>query len=89
MSDIFNVFAIKGQQQKTLELLVDVIPDNNVLQNKVGTLIQTKELRKNRLTKLCDGRKRPLYNQWQIRDMNFSFKKLQEEEKKLREAQNL
>ena len=77
MADIFNVFALKGQHQKTLELLVKVFPNNDALQEKVGTLIQTKELWKKRLTKKWDGRKRPLYNQWQIRDINFSFKKLQ------------
>ena len=89
MSDIFNVFALKGQNQKTLELLCEVFRNNEALQEKVGTLIQTKELWKKRLTTLWNNRQRPLYNQWEIRDMNFSYKKLQEEEKKSREAQNL
>ena len=54
MTDIFNVFAVKNQQQKILELLTRVFPDNDALQEEVGTLIETKELWKKRLTKLWD-----------------------------------
>ena len=89
MSDIFNVYALRGQNQKLLELLGDCFPENQQLQDKVGTLIPTKELWKNKLTTEWNNRRRPLYTQWEIRDMNFAYKKSQEEERKLREAQNL
>ena len=42
MTDIYNVFAAKTQQQKTLELLTRAFPGNDAIQEEVGTLIATK-----------------------------------------------
>ena len=89
MTDIYNVYAAKIQQQKTLELLTRAFPDNDALQEEVGTLIETKELWKKRLTKVWDGRRRPVYTQWMVRDMNFAFKQMSEADRNLREAQNI
>ena len=89
MTDIYNIFAAKNQQQKTLELLTRAFPDNDALQEEVGNLIETKELWKKRLTKVWNGRKRPVYTQWMVRDMNFAFKQMSEADRILREAQNI
>ena len=86
--DIFNTFAAKNQNQKTLELLTRAFPDNEELQEEVGNLIETKELWKKRLTKTWMGRKRPVYTQWMVRDINFLFKQIVEADRVLREAQN-
>ena len=88
MTDIYNVFAAKNQQQKTLELLTRAFPDNDALQEEVGKLIETKELWKKRLTKTWNQRKRPVYTQWMVRNLNFAFKQMSEADRLLREAQN-
>ena len=56
MSDVFNIYAAKNQNQKTLELLTRAFPDNEELQDSIGNLIETKELWKKRLTKTWLGR---------------------------------
>ena len=88
MTDVFSIYAAKNQTQKTLELLSKVFPDNEALQDSVGTLLETKELWKRRLTKTWVGRKKPTYTQWMIRDINFLFKQSAEAEKQYREAAN-
>ena len=76
MSDVFNIYAAKNQNQKTLELLTRAFPDNEELQDSIGNLLETKELWKKRLTKTWLGRKRPVYTQWMVRDINFLFKQM-------------
>ena len=88
MSDVFSLYTAKNQNQKTLELLSKVFPDNEELQDSIGTLLENKELWKKRLTKTWLGRKRPTYTQWMIRDINFLFKQTVEAEKLYREAAN-
>ena len=88
MSDVFNIYAAKNQNQKTLQLLSKVFPDNEELQDSIGNLLETKELWKKKLTKTWMGRKRPTYTQWMVRDINFLFKQMVEAEKPFREAGN-
>ena len=88
MSDVISIYAAKNQNQKTLELLTRAFPENEELQDSISNLIETKELWKKRLTKTWLGRKRPVYTQWMVRDINFLFKQMVEAEKLLREAQN-
>ena len=73
MSDVFSIYAAKNQNQKTLELLTRAFPENEELQDSISNLIETKELWKKRLTKTWLGRKRPVYTQWMVRDINFLF----------------
>ena len=88
MTDVFSIYAAKNQNQKALELLSKVLPDNEALQDSIGTLLETKELWKKRLTKRWVGRKKPAYTQWMVRDINFLFKQTAEAEKLYREAAN-
>ena len=47
------MFATNTQQQKSLKLLTIAFPDNDALQEEVGTLIETKELNGRRGLRKC------------------------------------
>ena len=89
MGDVFQTYLLRKKHQRTLELIQESFPDNENKQQNVGQMVSKKKILKEKLELQWQNRRRPLFNQYDVRSTNYQYRLTQALDETLLVAQNM